>query len=156
MLQFFFITVYFYLSFVSNSLAYISIPKNKEKQKLTERKKTTATLRLPNLVSLKKLKKVGKASLQKAHVLKKNELQFLSILKDSEMTTILSLLFLKINVRSFSQSLTDDLAQFCHIISINYKRHLIDQVLYSQHYAQSDQNAVFTFHGFLIILLAVC
>ena len=59
----FFITVYFYLSFVSNSLAYISIPKNKEKQKLTERKKTTATLRLPNLVSLKKLKQVGKASL---------------------------------------------------------------------------------------------
>ena len=64
------------------------------------------------------------------------------------MTTILSLLFLKINVRLFSQSLTDDLAQFCdiYIISINYKRHLIDQVLYSQHYAQSDQNVVFTFH----------
>ena len=59
----FFITVYFYLSFVSNSLVYISIPKNKEKQKLTERKKTTATLRLPNLVSLKKLKQVSKASL---------------------------------------------------------------------------------------------
>ena len=31
-------------------------------------------------------------------------------------------------------------------LSINYKRHLIDQVLYSQHYAQSDQNVVFTFH----------
>ena len=72
------------------------------------------------------------------------------------MTTILSLLFLKINLRLFSQSLTDDLAQFCHIISINHKRHLIDQVLYSQHYAQSDQNAVFTFHAFLIILLVVC
>ena len=34
----FLITVYFYLSFVSNSLAYITIPKNKEKQKLTETK----------------------------------------------------------------------------------------------------------------------
>ena len=34
----FVITVYFYLSFVSNSLAYITIPKNKEKQKLTETK----------------------------------------------------------------------------------------------------------------------
>ena len=43
-----------------------------------------------------------------------------------------------------------------YIISINYKRHLIDQVPYSQHYAQSDQNAVFTFHGFLIFLPAVC
>ena len=43
-----------------------------------------------------------------------------------------------------------------YIISINYKRHLIDQVLFSQHYPQSNQNAVFTFHGFLIILLAVC
>ena len=30
------------------------------------------------------------------------------------MTTILSLLFLKINVRFFSQSLTDGLAQFYH------------------------------------------
>ena len=69
------------------------------------------------------------------------------------MTTILSLLFLKINVRLFSQSLTDDLAQFCYIISINYKRHLIDQVLYSQQYAQSDQNAVFTFHYFTCGLL---
>ena len=40
----FFITVYFYLSFVSYSLAYISIPKNKEKQKLTERKKNNCNI----------------------------------------------------------------------------------------------------------------
>ena len=41
------------------------------------------------------------------------------------------------------------------IILINYIRHFIDQVLYSQHYFQSDQNAVFTFYT-LIILLPVC
>ena len=41
------------------------------------------------------------------------------------------------------------------IILIYYIRHLIDQVLYSQHYFQSDQNAVFTCYS-LIILLAVC
>ena len=41
------------------------------------------------------------------------------------------------------------------IILINYIRHLIDQVLYSQHYFQSDQSAVFTFYS-LIILLPVC
>ena len=69
------------------------------------------------------------------------------------MTTIFSLLFLKINVKLFSQSLTDGLAQF--IILINYIRHLIDQALYSQHYFQSDQNAVFTFYS-LIILHPVC
>ena len=41
------------------------------------------------------------------------------------------------------------------IILIYHICHLIDQVLYSQHYFQSDQNAVFTFYS-LIILLAVC
>ena len=41
------------------------------------------------------------------------------------------------------------------IILIYYICHLIDQVLYSQHYFQSDQNAIFTFYS-LIILLAVC
>ena len=35
---FFFISVHFYFSFVSNSLAYATIPKNKENQKLTEMK----------------------------------------------------------------------------------------------------------------------
>ena len=33
------------------------MPKNKENQKLTEMNKLTATLRLPNLVSLKKVVK---------------------------------------------------------------------------------------------------
>ena len=36
--RFFFISVHFYFSFVSNSLAYATIPKNKENQKLTEMK----------------------------------------------------------------------------------------------------------------------
>ena len=42
------------------------------------------------------------------------------------------------------------------IILIHYIRHLIDQVPYSQHYFQCDQNAVFTFYSLIIILLAVC
>ena len=35
---FFFISVHFYFFFVSNSLAYATIPKNKENQNLTEMK----------------------------------------------------------------------------------------------------------------------
>ena len=51
----------FFLSFVSNSLAYITIPKNKEKQTLKQ--KINCNITSANLVSLKKLKKVGKAPL---------------------------------------------------------------------------------------------
>ena len=69
------------------------------------------------------------------------------------MTTTLSLLFLKINVRLFSQSLTDDLAQFCYIISINCKRHLIDQVLYI---LNNTLNLIRMEFSLFIILLAVC
>ena len=54
------ISAHFYFSFVSNSLAYITIPKNNETE-INWNEKSTPTLRLPNLVSLKKLKKVGKA-----------------------------------------------------------------------------------------------
>ena len=69
------------------------------------------------------------------------------------MITILSLLFLKIYQ---CKVLFPELDRWpCAIILINCIRHLIDQVLYSQHCFQSDQNAVFTFYS-LIILLPVC